>query len=56
MVVSSLPLLVSKTAMGVILASSSVFSAMGDKMLEIKMSLGCMFVVMGVFLRFLNTS
>ena len=51
-----LPLLASKTAMGVALASSSVFSVMGNKMLEIKMSLGCMFVVMGVFLRFLNTS
>ena len=53
---ASLPLLASKTAMGLALASSSVLSAMGDKMLEIKMSLGCMFVVMGVFLRFLNTS
>ena len=53
---ASLPLLASKTAMGVALASSSVLSAMGDKMLEIKMSLGCVFVVMGIFLRFLNTS
>ena len=53
---ASLPLLASKTAVGVALALSSVLSAMGDKMLEVKMSLGCMFVVMGVFLRFLNTS
>ena len=53
---ASLPLLASKTAMGVALALSSVLSAMGDKMFEMKMSLGCIFVVMGVFLRFLNTS
>ena len=53
---ASLPLLASKTAMGVALASSAVLSAMGDKMFEMKMSLGCIFVVMGVFLRLLSTS
>ena len=53
---ASLPLLASKTDMGVALDSSSVFSPMGDKMLEVKISFGCMFVVIGVFLRFLNTS
>ena len=53
---ASLPLLASKTDVGVALDSSSVFSAMGDKILEVKMSLGCIFVVIGVFLRFLNTS
>ena len=53
---ASLPLLASKTAVGVASASSSVLSAMGDKILEVKMSLGCIFVVIGVFLRFLNTN
>ena len=52
----SLPLLASKTAMGVVLASSSVFRSMGDKILDMNMSLGCMFVVLEVFFRFLNTS
>merc|ERR1711954_508395 len=53
---ASLPLLASKTAMGVALASSSVFRSMGDKILDINMSLGCMFIVLGVFTRFLKTS
>ena len=52
----SLPLLALKTAMGVVLASSSVFRAMGDKILDMNISLGCMFIVLGVFFRFLNTS
>ena len=33
---ASLPLLASKTAMGVVLASSSVFRSMGDKILDMK--------------------
>ena len=53
---ASLPLLASKTAMGVALALSLVLSAMVDRMFEVKMSLGCIFIVMGVLLRFLNTS
>ena len=53
---ASLPLFASKTDMGVALDSSSVFSPMGDKMLEVKISFGYMFVVIGVFLRFLNSS
>ena len=52
----SLPLLASNTAMGVVLASSSVLRFMGARMLEMKISLGCMLVVLGVFLRFLNTN
>ena len=56
MLALSLPLFASKTEMGVIFASSSVFRFIGSSMLLIKISLGCIFEVWGVFLRFLNTS
>ena len=41
---------------GGVLASSSVLRFMGARMLAMKISLGCMFMVLGVFLRFLNTN
>ena len=53
---ASLPLLASKTAMGVALALSLVLRAMVDRICEVKMSFGCMFLVVGVLLMFLNTS
>ena len=53
---ASFPLSASKTDMGVALDSSSVFRLIGDRILEVKMSLGCKLVVIGVFFRFLKTS
>ena len=55
-VAASLPLLASKTAMGVALSLSLVLRAMVVRMCEVKMSFGCMFLVAGVLLRFLKTS
>ena len=49
---ASLPLLASKTAIGVAFPSSSVFRDMGFKMLEIKICVGCTLCVFEVFLRF----
>merc|ERR1711954_184479 len=52
----SLPLLASNTAMGVVLASSSVLRFMGARMLDMKISFWRMFMVLEAFLRFLNTN
>merc|ERR1711954_208758 len=54
--VLSLPLFASKTEMGVIFASSSVFKLMGFSILLMKISLGCIFEVWGFFQGILKTS